>query len=380
LKILFGVSSVGLGHVRRSLEVANRLRRLGDYEIEWVSSEPTISFLLNKEECVLPICSKLKSLSAAMESRVSHGRLDDISRVARLSSALGRENYYSLKPTLANYDALVQDEFVETMFSFMWDKRPPLPKKRVVITDYFQFETGSHNPFSRIITWYANRMLVKAYNNSQLRIFADSVGFIPKKIPKFEIVGPILEQTPPESREELRRKLFPGKSGIVIVVSVGGTSAGKYLLDFFVSNQKSFREALDSTLVLLLGPRIDRSQYSQDSENLVFIPFTPEAPDYFKAADCVVAQAGGSTLNEIASIGTPCVTIPIKNHWEQETCAKKFSEKCGFKIVQSDELNIESLVTAIRSAINSKYEPMFSNGADQAAALISNHLKSGEEN
>ena len=140
MKILFGVSSVGLGHVRRSLEVANRLRQLGGYEIEWVSSEPTISFLSKRGESVLPICSKLKSLSAAMESLVSYGRLDDISRVARLSSALGKENYHVLKPFLGNYDALVQDEFVETMFSFMWDKRPPLPTKRVVMTDYFQFE------------------------------------------------------------------------------------------------------------------------------------------------------------------------------------------------------------------------------------------------
>ena len=141
-------------------------------------------------------------------------------------------------------------------------------RRESVITDYFQFETGSRNPFSRIVTWYANRMLVKAYNNSQLRIFADNASFIPKKIPKFEIVGPILEQTPPESREELRRRLFPGKSGIVIVVSVGGTSVGKYLLDFFVSNQKSFREALDSTLVLLLGPRIDRESIFQTTRKI----------------------------------------------------------------------------------------------------------------
>ena len=124
-------------------------------------------------------------------------------------------------------------------------------------------------------------MLVKAFNNSQLRIFADNASFIPKEIPKFEIVGPILEEIPPESREELRTKLFPGKSGIVIVVSVGGTSVGKSLLDFLVSNQKSIRAALDSTLVLLFGPRIDRSQYPQDSENLVLVPFTSDAPVYF---------------------------------------------------------------------------------------------------
>ena len=371
MKILFGVSSVGLGHVRRSLEIANRLRKLGDYEIEWATAEPTISFLLKRGESVLPICSKLKSLSAAMESRISHGRLDDISKVARLSSGLGKENYHHLKPFLGNYDALVQDEFAETMFSFMWDKSPPLPTKRVVITDYFQFGSSSRNPFSRIVTWYTNRMLVKAYCNSQLRIFADDASFIPKKVPKFEIVGPVLEQIPAESREELRRRLFPEKRGAVIVVSVGGTSVGKSLLDFLVSNQKQIRESLDSTLVLLLGPRIDREKFPRDSENLVFVPFTPEAPAYFKAADCVVAQAGGSTLNEVASVGTPCVAIPVKNHWEQEASAKKFSERYGFRILKYDKLGVESLISAINSAMNSKYEPMRSNGAERAAMLIS---------
>jgi UDP-N-acetylglucosamine--N-acetylmuramyl-(pentapeptide) pyrophosphoryl-undecaprenol N-acetylglucosamine transferase len=380
LKILFGVSSVGLGHVRRSVEIANRLQRSGDHEIEWVTAEPVVSFLVKRGESVLPICSKLKSLSEAMESRISNGKLHDISAVARSSSLLGRQNYHLLKPFVGNYDALVQDEFVETMFSFMWDNNPLLPAKRVIITDYFQLETSSRNPFGRIVTWYANRMLLKAYNNSQLRIFADNAGYAPRNFPKFEIVGPILGQATTESREALRLRLFPGRNGIVIVVSVGGTSAGKYLLDFFVSNRKLIKAVLDCAIVILLGPRIDRGEFPRDSENLVFVPFTPDAPSYFRAADCVVAQAGSSTLNEIASIGTPCVAIPIKNHWEQEASAKKFSEEYGFKVVNYDNLAAESLVSAIKGALNSKYEPMRSDGAEKAAKLISNFLGIGEAN
>jgi predicted glycosyltransferase len=380
LKILFGVSSVGLGHVRRSLEVAHRLRKLGNYEIDWVSSEPAATFLEKRGESVLPICSKLKTLSVAMEGRVIRGRLDDISRVARTSSRLGEKNYFALKPFLSGYQAMVQDEFVETMFSFMWDKRPPLPAKRVAITDYFQFETRSRSPISKIVTWYANKMLARAYVNSGLRIFVDDATVIPKKIPKFEIVGPILEEVRGESREGLKKKLFPSGIGQLVVVSIGGTSIGKYLLDFIVSNKKSILEALgECTLVFLLGPRLDRRQFPEDSQNLIFVSFTTDSPAYFKAADCVVAQAGASTLNEVASIGTPCVAIPIKNHWEQEATAKKFSEKYGFKIVKYDELSTESLVTAIKRAMNSKYEPLQSAGAEKAAKLISNFLKNGEQ-
>lgn len=379
MKILFGISSVGLGHARRSLAVANSLRKTGEYEIDWISSEPTITFLRMKGEKVLPISAELKSMSPAMEGRVKHGRLDDISLVARYSSGIGKENYLTLKKYLGGYDAIIQDEFAETMFSFVWDKNPPLPAKRVLITDYFQFETRSRNPFNRVVTWYANRLLVKAFDNSELRIFADDVKSVPKKVPKFDIVGPILEEPPVETREELREKLFGVGSRIFIVVSVGGTSAGKYLIDFIVSKLESIRETLkDAKFVLLLGPRIDRSSYPEDSPNLVFVPFTVDAPAYFKAADCVVTQAGASTLNEVASVGTPCVTIPISNHWEQEASAKKFSQKFGFQVIQYDELSTESFVSAVKNAMSSRYEPMRSDGGIRTAELISNYLKIGE--
>ena len=365
-----------MGHARRSLTLANEIRKLGDYEIDWVASVPALSFLESRGERVLPVSSRLKTLSSAMEDRVSHGRLKDISLVARKSSALGRGNYKELREFLGNYEALIQDEFVETMFSFMWDRNPPLPKKRVVITDYFQMETSSWNPLSRLVTWYANRMLAKAYGNSQLRIFADEAESTPEKLPKFEIVGPILEQLPNESREDLKKKLFSGDSKIIVVVTVGGTSIGKQILDFIASNEKSIREGIgNAKLILMLGPRIDRKLYPENSENLEFVPFTTEAPSYFKAADCVVAQAGGSTLNEVASLGTPCVAIPIKNHWEQRVNARKFSKEFGFQLLQYDELSAESVASAILAAMNSKYEPKRSNGAEMAAKLISDYLK-----
>ena len=62
---------------------------------------------------------------------------------------------------------------------------------------------------------------------------------------------------------------------------------------------------------------------------------------------------------------------PGKEPLEQEASAKKFSERYGFRILKYDELGVESLISAINSAMNSKYEPMRSNGAERAAMLIS---------
>ncbi len=78
-----------------------------------------------------------------MEKSVTNGRLDDMSTVARNSSSLARRNYAELKNCLSDFDLLIQDEFVETLFCFMWDKHPTLPPLRVTITDYLELRFGA---------------------------------------------------------------------------------------------------------------------------------------------------------------------------------------------------------------------------------------------
>jgi predicted glycosyltransferase len=375
LEILYGVSSVGLGHSRRSLKVARELKKLGNYKISWISAEPSIKFFQESHENVLSICSELKSLSTAMENRIRRGRLEDISRVARTSSGLGRENYSMIRPKLGGFDALIQDEFVETMFAFMWEKSPPLPKKNVIITDYYLLKTSSRNPLNRIVTWYANRMLAKAYRRSGLRIFADETQEPSNEHFNFEIVGPIIGDLPVQTREQLREKLMGNQDGLVIVVSIGGTSAGTSLLDFMKANQDSLQRILGPVvLVFLLGPRVDRRLYPPDSSRMKFVTFTTDSLSHFKAADCVVTQAGASTLNEVAALGTPCVAVPIANHWEQEDNASRFSKKCGFQVVQYSSLTPAVMAQAITKALESRYRPLNSNGGRRAAELIHNYL------
>jgi UDP:flavonoid glycosyltransferase YjiC (YdhE family) len=74
-------------------------------------------------------------------------------------------------------------------------------------------------------------------------------------------------------------------------------------------------------------------------------------------------------------LGTPCVVIPIENHFEQEANAKRFSEKYGFVVLRYDDLNAKSLVDSIKSATSKNYEPPdFSGGAEKAARLILNSV------
>jgi len=384
MRIVFTVSSVGLGHARRSLALARNLRDLrSDIEISWISAEPVISFLESEGEKILPVSRELRSLSSVMEDQVTSGRLRDMSRVARNSSSIARANYSFLKDNLSSFDMLIQDEFAETMFCFMWDKNPKLPAFRVVITDYLQFESGSTlNPLSRIITWYANRMLARAFSNASLRIFADDSGSVPlrlrARLDNFEVVGPILPEPPIASKSELKYKIISTEFEDVsddrklIVVSIGGTSTGKTLIDFLFANFREISRNLNCRIIALLGPRIGKLEYKVNKEDPIrFVTFTTNSIQYFKAADCVVCQAGASTLNEVASLGTSCVAIPISNHFEQEANARRFSDEFGFVVLKYEELTVKSLVDAVNNASFKNYsKPDFSDGGITAARLI----------
>ncbi|MHB8566289.1 MAG: glycosyltransferase [Nitrososphaerales archaeon] len=352
-KILYAVSSVGLGHIRRSIAIAKELKGL---EINWLTAEPALSYLRDAgEKNILEISSDLRSVSTAMEGEARDGRITDMSRVARASSRIAKENYFRLRSSLKDYDVLIEDEFAETMFSFLWDKSPPLPRKKVLITDYVRFETGSVNPINRLVLFYANRVLKKAFLSTDLRIFADDLESLPRNkklrqwtMANFSILGPIVGELPMETKEELRQKFLTARGKNVIVFSIGGTSIGKPLLDFVFANAEELSNQLQASIVVLTGPRFSVTQ----GKNVQVVPFTTEALCYFKMADCVVTQAGASTLNELDSLGIPCVAIPIRNHWEQQANAKRFSEKSGSGVIQYSDLSIERLISEIKLAIS----------------------------
>ncbi len=387
ISVLYGVSSVGLGHARRSVAIARRLRSLRPdvkLQIDFLAAEPALSFLKQSGERVLADSSNLESLSYFMEKDAKDGKISDMSKVASETEKGAKRNYSIIKPILAGYDVLVQDEFVETLFSFLWDKEPQLPPKRIVTTDYIQLETESSNPFSKLRLGYANRALKKAFMNQNLRIFLDTPDALPQSgewrkwvAANFHVLGPVIEENmlPRENKMQLTDKLFGQAKARTIMFNLGGTSIGKPLADFVIKNADVLSERLDAYLAILLGPRISPPDLREvKSTRVSLITFNLDMLKYFKGADCVVTQAGASSLYEIASFGTPCVIVPVLNHFEQRQNAERFSSRFGFEILEYDQLSRGALQEAIVTAMSKRYEPMRPTAAAQSAATLIHRL------
>jgi UDP-N-acetylglucosamine--N-acetylmuramyl-(pentapeptide) pyrophosphoryl-undecaprenol N-acetylglucosamine transferase len=164
-------------------------------------------------------------------------------------------------------------------------------------------------------------------------------------------VGPIVRSII-QTRDELRKKFLFNKK--TIVVSIGGTNAGKFLIDAVIDIFEKIK--LDAELVIVSGPSL--KIYNDKIRNLGFVNNLHEV---IYAADLIISLAGKSTIDESKNYGTPGIFIPIRGHFEQEENAKKV----GFSF--DDLFRLESLIP---EKINEKRIQTNFDGAQKAANLI----------
>ena len=166
-------------------------------------------------------------------------------------------------------------------------------------------------------------------------------------------VGPIVRKTD-FSREELRKKfLFDKKT---IVISVGGTDAGVYLIEEALKAISKINQ--DIQVILVSGPII-----SKKFENIKNLGFIDNLHELIFAADLIISLAGKSTMDEARAYGTPGIFIPIKGHFEQEDNAREQ----GF--VFDD---IKKLDMLILEKLEEKRNQVNTDGAKIASDIIRN--------
>ena len=164
-------------------------------------------------------------------------------------------------------------------------------------------------------------------------------------------VGPIVRETN-YTREELRKKFSFVKK--TIVISIGGTSAGLFLIEKALGAMSKINQDVDT--ILVSGPSVNKK-----FENVKNLGFVDNLHELIFASDVLISLAGKSTIDEANAYGTPAIFIPIKGHFEQEDNAKEQ----GFvfdDINRLEELILEKLETK-RNQVNT-------DGAKVAAEII----------
>ena len=336
-EILFFCSPIGLGHATRDLAIINQL---DVKSCEIYSGSSAIEFFQMNDIQANDVYSPPKF-------EVENGKLE--------KSLKWLWSYYKYYKKCKEVACRIIDEKQPKLIISDEDFASiAVAQERkiqnIVITDIL--ETKFTSGFGGMIEKKMNKTMQEMLYKSD-RVIIPELGTNEGNIVR---TGPIVRKTK-KTRDEIRKDLdFKKKT---IVVSVGGTDAGLFLIKQTIDAVKKIDENLD--LIVVAGPKI-KDEFDNEIRNLGFVQNLHEV---IFAADLVISLAGKSTIDESIIYGTPGIFIPIKDHFEQEDNAKEM----GFDF--NDIFNLEELIK--KSLNTDRCEPQ-ENGVDMAGMEITKIL------
>ena len=333
--ITFFTSPIGLGHATRDIAIAEKLKT----DILFVSGEGASSLTSRKGFKALDVYRPPKFI-------IESGQLQNLFKWLMSYYLYYKKCKVIAKEILDNQqDRLIISD--EDFASIAVAK--DMGQRCVLITDII--ETHFTSGLASIIEKKMNKSMHKIMQTCNCIIIPE-VGDDKDNICH---VGPIVRQASAD-RNTLRKQFGFEKN--TILVSGGGTDAGKYLIQKAISVHRKLQSTLDSELIIVSGPSLNLPD-SQEYRNLGFVD---NMHDVIYAADLVISLAGRSTMDESIAYGTPGIFIPIKNHFEQEQGAARF----GFKY--EDIFRLEQL---IEEKVGRRSNAVDMGGAARAAKIIS---------
>ncbi|MCE2508727.1 MAG: UDP-glucuronosyltransferase [Nitrosopumilaceae archaeon] len=322
--ILFFTSPIGLGHASRDAAVAAHLD-----DVRFVTGGPATALLEGNgfaaDDMYRPPSFEVRSGRLARQALWMVRYYRYYRRCKGVAGRIIRE---------CDPDIVVADEdFAALAAATSLTGATP----RVLITDILE---------SRFLGGPAG--MVERKMNGAMRRMMDGCNTVmmPQDGPdrsNLRMVGPIVRDIT-EDRHTLRERF--GMTGKTVLVTVGGTAAGRFLLDAMKPVAERLRGTADTAI--LPGPALGDGIIHDLHQRVM-------------AADVVVSLAGRSTMDEAAAYGTPGVFIPISGHFEQEDNAARLGYAHD---------DVHRLYDIILEKLAEPRHPRPAEGARRAAAII----------
>jgi len=395
--VLFISGSVGLGHVTRDIAIANELRRkFPQVKIFWLTSHPATEFLKTYREKILPESNLLDNHSEVIEQATNNMHINLLKYVIKGKNTW-RKNFEVFAQVVKNqkFDLWIGDESYEITNGLSKNynlKKAPY----VAIFDFLGLDSMSYNPLEVIGIYYLNRIWLNMERSlppvTDLRLFVGTAEDIPDKsfglfLPNrrefakkyYKFIGYVLRFNPDNYRDKNKIKNRLGyKDDPLVVAAIGGTSAGKKLLEICIKSYPLIKKKIPNLKMLLVcGPRVSSENLKVPNEVEVK-GYIPNLFEYYAACDLAVVTGGFTTTLELTALKKPFIYFPLEHHCEQQIYVKNRLERwnAGIRMSYStttpEEL-AEKVITGIETKVN--YADIPVDGAKKATRYIMDFLK-----
>jgi predicted glycosyltransferase len=395
-KILFVSGSVGLGHVGRDIEIAKELRKIQpDIKIYWMAESPASEVLRNAGEQLLPEANLLCSSNSELEKSAKEytANLVQWAMNMRKGWAKNAEIYSKIFQT-TDFDLWIGDESYDIMIAML--NNPALKKCPFVINyDFLGLDSSTLNPVDILAAYMTNRLWLRFLESkpplADRSLFIGEIEDVPDKTFGFRLpgrrkiaekiinfVGYVLPEGIEDYRDKTRARAILGYGDEPLVVcSIGGTSAGKNLLDLCIKAYPLVKAKIPNLiLILVCGPRVPTSSINAP-EGVKVVGYVPDLYQHLGAADLCVVSGGGTITLELTALKRPFLYFPIEKHFEQEfeVANRCKRHKAGVKMICSrttSELLAEAICTNIGKTVD--YANISINGSKEAARILATLL------
>ena len=212
------------------------------------------------------------------------------------------------------------------------------------------------------------------------RPFGPGLPLMPDWIERhFEFTGYVLPFDPADFADtaRLRRELGHDPERPLIVASVGGSGVGVHLLRRIAAAFRLLRaDVPDARLLLVCGPRIDPGAI-EPVEGMEVVGYVHDLFRTLACCDLAVVQGGLTTTMELVANRRPFISIPLRNHFEQNHHVAHRLHRYGAPApTPYEEATPEVLAALMRERLGAPvdYLPVETGGAARAARAIARVL------
>ncbi|MGB7960519.1 MAG: glycosyltransferase [Nitrososphaeraceae archaeon] len=358
--VLFFTSPIGLGHATRDIAICEKLRSLTNDKILFVTGSAAYTIISNKGYVAYDVYTPNNfqvNYSMHLQSMIKW-LIQYVSYYKRCKIIA---QHFIEKNNERNLLIVSDEDFA----SITVGKNRNM--KRILITDILK--THFLKGLPSIIEYGMNRSLERMIRSCDHVIIPDYGSDVDNK----SYIGPIVRELTTIDREALRKKFEMYKP--TILLTIGGTTSGKYLIEMTIKAFKKLRMKLDINLLIVSGLSVevqDKLLCTSNTDNIINLGFVNNLHEYIYASDLIVSLAGRSTIDESIVYKTPGIFIPIKNHFEQEENARRM----GYNY--EDIFRLESLITEKfnKMSLTANDKNITQVGSEKAAKIILETLES----
>ncbi len=347
MKVLFMTCGIGMGHISRDITLAKRLEEK-NIDVAFASYGSGYEMLSKHEKYKIFKLPDIQLYGGNGELDIKYTAKKSVNIPFIFLKSIYKEIKIikELKP-----DIVIGDSHYSAPITCKILKIPC-----ILITNELTLNFAELYSDKKIIEYAENGLkgfIEGVSNQCDAIIIPDiekSIEIPPKLRNIATFTGPFLKKDIYEikSKKELRKKWGFHENDKIILVTVGGSTFGKKLLQIIMESAKWIK---CDKIVIVTGPQIS-PDFIQMSDKIVKKEFLEDIMDWMKLSDVAISLAGHNTTMELASLGIPSILLPIDNHSEQIKNALNM-EKYGISIVKNiNKLNAEEFAEDINNILH----------------------------